>query len=133
MFVRGSLAIAMCLLATTLAQAETCGESGSPDILTLEGWRAEQTGFLVSMTIQVRSNAPAPIKMIDGTVWFTDALGGSLGGYEIERDLHVAPGALAEDRLQVTEDRFLKASPTDISGIACVKAVLYEDGTKAEF
>lgn len=127
------LAVAIAFSASTLVQAESCGSSGSPDVLSFEGWAAERQETAIGMTIRVRSTAQAPIKMIDGVVWLRDALGEPLGGIKVERDLHIMPGAVYEQHFHVTEDRFLKASPTDISGIACVKSVLYEDGTKTTF
>lgn len=125
-------AIAMTLM-PRIGLAAECGSSGSAGVLKFEAWSAEKKDFLTGLTLRYRSEAPAPIKMVDGVIWFTDALGGSLGGFSIERDLHIAPGASYEQHLRVTEDRFMAASPADIVGIACVKAVLYEDGTRVDF
>jgi hypothetical protein len=121
------------MLPSGIGLASECGNLGNANILRFEGWSAEKRDFLIDLTLRYRSEASAPIKMVDGAIWFTDVLGGSLGGFDIERDLHIPPGASYEQHLRVTEDRFLKASPADIVGIACVKAVLYEDGAKASF
>jgi len=72
--------------------------------------------------------------MVDGTVWFVDALGQSIGGIKMQPDLVLPPGKKVDQSASMAGfQRLVKARKQDISAYSCVRSVLYEDGSKEEF
>lgn len=123
------------------AQAAKCGNNGSPDVLRLVSWKGERAAPrpnaapAVEVTVEVENAGAKPIRMIDGVVWFTDALGGHVGGVSVPRDVNLAPGAKLAERARYSGafERLPDLRPNEVQAIACVRAVLYEDGEKATF
>ncbi|MGX5719931.1 hypothetical protein [Shinella zoogloeoides] len=127
------IAISVLSVAVT-AHASDC-TSGSGDILKLSDWSAAARNVRstdVSFTLENASNRT--VQMVDGTVWFEDALGQSIGGISITPDVTVAPGAKVDQKsFMAGFERLVKARKQHIKAFSCVDAVLYEDGTKEEF
>jgi hypothetical protein len=127
------VALIALLALPTAVSAQDCGSKGSGEVLVSTDWQAVQGAYGVTLTMRYKNAAAAPIKMVDGAVWFTDALGGSIGGWPVDRDAHIAPGAEHTNDVLTREKRFLDVAHEDITALLCVKAVLFEDGTKQEF
>jgi hypothetical protein len=74
--------------------------------------------------------------MVDAQFGFRDALGGNIGSMKLQRDVTIAEGgAYSETGMQGIKsfERLLKVDRADISPYACVKGVVYADGTKELF
>lgn len=123
------------------ALAAKCGNSGNPDVLKLVSWKGERAPArpnaapAVDVTVEVENAGTKPIRMVDGAVWFTDALGGNVGGMTLPRDMKLAPGAKLVERARYSGafERLPDLRPNEVQAIACVRSVLYEDGEKATF
>ncbi|MDR2309788.1 MAG: hypothetical protein LBE54_02245 [Brucellaceae bacterium] len=88
------------------------------------------------MTAIFKSHAEKPIKMIDASAGYKDALGGRIGSFALERDVAIAPGGSHTETGrwgQNTFERLLKLKPEEVTTSVCVRAVLYDDGTKETF
>ncbi|WLS01749.1 hypothetical protein [Shinella oryzae] len=122
------------LTAAISAYAGDCN-SGSGEILKLTEWSASarnERATDVSFTLENVSKRA--VQMVNGTVWFEDALGQGIGGISITPDVVVAPGETIDQKsFMAGFDRLTKARKQDIQAFSCVDAVLYEDGTKEEF
>lgn len=133
------LIVVLMMLVASNASA-TC-QSGNEHILSLIDWSATAQPsadpsriFGVDVTLKLKSEASAPIRMIDGTVWFSDALGGSLGGIAINRDLSIAPKQTRDTTHSMAGfTRLLKVDHADIVTRVAVCGVIYADGSKEEF
>lgn len=83
-----------------------------------------------------KSNASKPIRMIDASAGYKDALGDTVGTFSLDRDVSIAPGATYSETKNwglYTFERLLKLKPEEVTTFTCVRAVLYDDGTKEEF
>ncbi|WP_313666227.1 hypothetical protein [Shinella sp.] len=130
-----AILIAMGMLSVAgAAHASDCN-SGSGDVLKLSDWSASarnERSTDVSFTLENVVNRT--VQMVDGTVWFEDALGQGIGGISIGPDLILEPGAkMDQSRLMAGFDRLVNARKQDVKAFSCIDAVLYEDGTKEEF
>lgn len=88
------------------------------------------------VTASFKSHAEKPIKMIDASAGYKDALGGRIGSFALDRDLAITPGEEFTETGKWgphTFERLLKLKPEEVTTYTCVKAVLYTDGTKEEF
>lgn len=90
----------------------------------------------VEITLRVRSNAPKQIRMLQGLAYFYDALDEPIGALPVGPDAIIpAGGEYTEHRTWSDHlfGRLLKLRKQDVKTATCVKAVLYEDGTKETF
>jgi hypothetical protein len=118
-----------------------CGASSSADVLTVHDWSVEVGPDRMGMTvatvnIELENVAEQPVRMIDGTVLFEDALGGYIANITIERDLQIPPGGTASWTAEYGGtglDRVPNLRRDEITVDACVESVLYEDGTVERF
>lgn len=107
--------------------------SGSSTALTLESWSAVDEGARVAVTISGRNNMGTGIRLADATVWFRDALGGSIGGIPLERNITAGPGEVFEQHFTMAGmQELVDFHPDDISASLCTAAVVQEDGTVNE-
>ena len=122
------------LCSAAAAQASGCN-SGSGEILKVKDWTASaQNERSTNVSFTLENATKKKVQMVDGTVWFEDALGQSIGGISIEPDTILAPGeTLEQANFMAGFDRLVKARKTDINAVSCLVSVLYEDGTKEEF
>ncbi|MQW72162.1 hypothetical protein GHK50_05505 [Sinorhizobium medicae] len=122
------------MVAAAPAGANEC-HSGSGDILKLSEWSAsarDERSTNVSFTLE--NVTGRTVQMVDGTVWFEDALGQSIGGISINLDVAAPAGTkLDQKSLMAGFDRLIEARKQDIKAFSCIEAALYEDGTKEEF
>lgn len=83
-----------------------------------------------------KSNSAKPIRMLDTSAGYKDALGETVGTFSLNRDVSIAPGAMYSETKTwgpYTFERLLKLKPEEVTTFTCTRAVLYEDGTKEEF
>lgn len=130
----GYLMTAVLMLASP-AFAASC--PGSSEVVSVTEWAIEPLdGSTNLLTVTVRNDAPAPIRMIDGSVGFSDALGASIASYAIDRDASIPIGGTFTQEGRwgpYTFERLLKLRKDEVTAWTCVRAVLYEDGTKEQF
>ncbi|MDX0849181.1 hypothetical protein GHK50_22505 [Sinorhizobium medicae] len=126
------------LLAMTLGAVAGEASAGcNKDLLNVEGWSAKSMAERrVVVSMDLRSTAPKPIRIIEALVYFRDALDGDIGALPVERDAHIPAGG-SYTRLMKSApanfDRLLKLRKQDVETHVCVFAVLYEDGTEETF
>lgn len=126
--------IGMLMTAPALAGA-SC--SGTTDLLQVSSWSIEAIDARTNaLTVAVTNTADKPIRMIDGSVGFVDALDEEIARYAIDRDANIPAKGVFEDTGQwgpFTFERLLKLRPEEVIAFACVRSVLYEDGSKETF
>jgi hypothetical protein len=135
------IAISALLLTTTAAHAADCGQRGRGDILKVTDWKAVMKegsiGPYPSVTIQFTNESGKEIRMAKASVWFFDALGDSISGVAIDKDIRLKPAGTQEQTFamsgSVDFERLTKLEKRDAEGLICLEAVVYEDGTKEEF
>lgn len=103
------------------------------DLLALPGisedWR-------VKLTVEVQFNGDRPVRMIDGIVSFSDALGAPISSLVVDRDVRLSPGDLRPHTGTYRTQEFgrlLLLDRADVIVSTCVRGVIYADGTKEEF
>jgi hypothetical protein len=107
------------------------------DLLSVKEWSIKPIDADTNeLTVTLASGSDKPIRMIDGQFGFRDALGGHVASAAIDRDAAIPAGG---DYTQTgtwgpyTFERLLKLKSEEVEAFACVKSVLYEDGTKEVF
>lgn len=129
--------IGLMLLAMPTAAAAEC--QGRADLLIVEEWSVERvTGVIsgIDITIHLKSAFDQPFRMIDAGYTFSDALGRRISGFTMNPDLRASPGETVETGNGYTGremDRVPTMNKDDVSVSTCVRAVVYDDGTKEEF
>lgn len=128
---RSVLVLAFCALAAPAA-AE-CNR----DMLKMTGWEITPIDERYNrLTTRFIADAEKPIRMIDASAGFRDALGGSIASFSIKRDTAITPG---QEFTQTGEwglntfERLLNLKYDEVETFTCVRAVLYDDGTKERF
>lgn len=122
-----------------LASPSTAAECyrASPEAITVTDWTIDPVDATTNtLTVTFRSNLDRSIRMIDGMIYFTDALGQDIGPMTMDRDLTIDPGeTYTQDGLwgPYTFERLLVLRHDEVQATACVSAVLYDDGTKETF
>lgn len=129
------------VLSSGSAVAVECGPNGSGDIVELQSWAIQvapdRMGMLTaSTTWSITPTGKLPIRMIDGQVVLNDALGGYILNVEIPRDLTLEPGATFTWSAEYAGKAFERAaglSQDEVTGIACIRSVVYGDGSEETF
>lgn len=107
------------------------------DLIEFTSWSIEPIDSDSNRVVATfKSHADKPIRMIDASAGYIDALGERIGSFALERDVSIAPGATHTETGTWglnTFERLLKLRPEEVTTFTCTKAVLYEDGTKVEF
>ncbi len=131
--------LAVCTIATlalTLnAAAFECpfGEEGP---LKPIRWSAEASPIGTYVRVGVQNTFDKPIRMVDAGVWFIDPLDRIVSGegLEIDPDLKIPASAGNIAGMTVTGfDRLVGAKQEDFTPRICVRAVLFDDGSKVSF
>lgn len=121
---------------STASIASECGH-GSDSLLQVDDWSIEAVDQANNrLTVSLLSTAEQPIRMIDASVGFYDALGGPIASYALDRDAAIDPGdVFTESRVwgPHTFERLLDLRPEDATAVVCVRSVLYSDGTRGDF
>ncbi|WP_026616380.1 hypothetical protein [Ensifer aridi] len=127
------LFLLLSLFAASEAKASGCNET----ILSITDWsvrRADTSN--VEISLRVQSLAAKQIRMVRSLAYFYDALDEPIGALPIGPDAIIpAGGEYLEHRVWSDHlfGRLLKLRKRDVKTATCVKAVLYEDGSKEEF
>jgi len=127
--------VGLLMLCGTATAAE-CDALGVPSILQVTDWSAVPGEPNVLTTIKYRNVSAKPIVMVKASVWFFDALGERVIGFQINPDVKLAPGVEAEESGRLIGDhaqRLLSSDKALFQAIACTHAVVYADGTKETF
>ena len=106
------------------------------DLLSVDDWSARLLDDRnMEVQIVVKSNAQKPIRMLDADFGFKDALGGHVAADTFERDIEIpaSGSATTVKKWPMTFERLLKLKHEEVAAYACVRGVVYEDGTKEEF
>ncbi|OMQ41677.1 hypothetical protein [Ensifer sp. 1H6] len=101
------------------------------DLLSIDEWSDRN----IEVTVTVNSRAQKPIRMLDADFGFKDVLGGHVAADTFDRDVEIAGGGSATTirKWRTTFERLLKLKYDEVTAYACVRGVVYEDGTKEEF
>lgn len=135
--------IAVAVLASGPLQARECLE-GSPEILGVTGWAAEETeieffGTAVALSITLKNHSEHALRMVDGRVYFDDVLGRDIANFAIEDDARISAGSTFDQSgrypAQGSSDitRLSKADPSDIVTTTCVVAAVTGKGEVVRF
>ncbi|WP_417581691.1 hypothetical protein [Pelagibacterium sp.] len=132
------LALSLSLFGATSAQAIECLNGQSGDILTLEGWELldGETDAEKTINISLHHAGTVGIRLIDATVRFQDVLGERIGEFALERADGIGPEQnylLNKVVAGTILERLENLHPDDVVGIACVRALVYEDGSLEDF
>ena len=133
------LALSISALAATDASAIECLNGQSAGILTVETWELRDSqgeGDEKAISITLQPQGDLGIRLIDGTIRFEDVLGERIGEFILERaeGIPAARPYIHDDVVAGTVlERLEQLHPDDIATIACVSALVYEDGTLEEF
>lgn len=120
---------------TTGAVAAEC-DTGNADILKVQEWDAADKGDrVVEINYTYMNTTAKQIDMVDAALWFTDALGKRVGvGAIVDPDPKVKAGDIAAaDWKGWGLQRLPSIEKKNVTATICVRAVLYEDGTKETF
>ncbi|MQV97055.1 hypothetical protein GHK46_06345 [Sinorhizobium medicae] len=125
------------LVSMIVALAGEASAGCNQELLHVEGWSAKSMAERrVEVSMDLRSTAPKPIRIIEALVYFRDALDEDIGSLPVERDAHIPVGGIYTRLMRPAPahfDRLLKLRKQDVETHVCVLAVLYEDGTKETF
>lgn len=130
----------MRIMIAVLSAGLTLGSSAyacSEDFALIESWSITPIdGELNTLVTTAKFKTEKPIRMIDGSFGFQDALGERIASARMDRDVAIpVNGTYTQDGVwgQNTFERLLKLKKEEVKTYTCVRAVLYEDGTKQEF
>jgi len=130
--------IAACWICCTPVMAQEC-QDGSNEILTVENWQVEKVEGILSgidITVELRSHASKPFRMIDASFTFHDTLDRRISSFTIDPDLKAKPGetvSTVNGYMGREMDRVPSMDRADVVVFACTRAVVYEDGSKEFF
>ncbi|MDW9363591.1 hypothetical protein RWA02_17290 [Sinorhizobium meliloti] len=117
----------------TAGNAEAaCNES----LLTVKEWSVNVKADEAEVAVTLASSLTKPARMIDASVVFSDALGQRIGQIPADFDEKLAIGATyttGGSYAGTKLDRAAKLDRHDVNVTACLRGVVYEDGTKEEF
>lgn len=138
---RAAMMVALLGAAVVANDAFAC--DGSTKLLSVKDWTVEEVDGLIpgihsgiDITVDIKSHAEKPFRMIDASYTFADALGRRISGFMIDPDLKVRPGETVSTTNGYTGsemDRVIKMNRDDVIVTICTRAVVYEDGTKEDF
>lgn len=127
----------LAIFVVSVLLATSAQSACNSDLVTVQDWSIRPIDTTTNeVAYTIKSNASKAIRMIDGQLGFKDALGKTIGPMEIERDANIKAGGTFSDKGrwgQFTFERLLKLRKDEVIPYTCVRAVLYEDGSKEEF
>jgi len=125
------------LILSVFAAAEAKAAGCNATMLSITDWSVGQASQgNVEITVRFKSNAPKQIRMLQGLAYFYDALDEPIGALPVGPDAIIpAGGEYTEYRTWSDHlfGRLLTLRKQDVKTATCVKAVLYEDGSKESF
>lgn len=137
---RKILAVGMLLATAGVAYAD-CRPSGSADVLTVSDWSVDvspdRMGTMTAkVSVELTSVEPKAIRMAEGVIVFSDALGGYIANIDIDRDIKIPPSGAASWLAEyggTDLDRIPTLERDQLSVVACVSSILFDDGTVEKF
>ncbi|RVL61017.1 hypothetical protein [Sinorhizobium meliloti] len=106
-------------------------------LISVSDWSARQLDERnVEMSVSVLSHAEKQIRMLYAIAYFDDVFDVPIGSVSIGPDAVIAAGGTYPELSTWTPHNFgrlLQMRKEDVKTATCVKAVLYEDGTKETF
>lgn len=133
-------AVVAALAAANFSTATQAKAGCRADLITVMDWDIRQIEpeprLRMNMDVTIRLDAEKPIRMIDGSITFADALGRSIGTMGIAPDTNIAPGeesTLSSVWGRHTFERLLDMDPADVMTETCVDGLVYGDGEVAKF
>lgn len=128
------------VLMTVLVLAGTPAMACNDQFIEIENWEVTAIwsgiGVGANVAIDYRLKGDRGYRLIDARIHFEDALGMDLNSVVIPRDVPVAAGETVKHRQRYKDARLMMISrlqPDDVKVTSCVRAVVYDDGTKEEF
>ena len=116
--------------------ANNCNR-GTDEVLSVKEWSIEPIDNRTNLlTVTYSSTLPKPVRMIDASAGFIDALGGEIGRFTLERDVTLSVGREHTETGRwglFTFERLLTLRHEEVQTFVCTRSVLYSDGTKEEF
>lgn len=115
--------------------AAACDEK----LIAVTGWTMATTDDpeFLEMTITFRSNAGKAIGEIDASAGFREPDGTEIGRFKVFEYLGFPPGAETSDTVPWKRSNslavLLDRKPGDVEAFACVRSVVYADGTTEGF
>ncbi|MQX45591.1 hypothetical protein [Sinorhizobium medicae] len=106
------------------------------NLLTVKEWSVNVNADEAEVAVTLASSLKKPARMIDASVVFSDALGQRIGQISADFSEKLAIGATytTEGSYAGTKlDRAAKLNRQDVNVAACLRGVVYEDGTKEQF
>ncbi len=120
-----------------LLMCGTAHAACNEDIIQVKEWSVAPSGDGENLTLSYVSNADKPVRMLDASAVFEDALGKMILAFNLDRDGALKSGELikAERRLPKGDsyDRLKTINHSDVKASICVRGVVYDDGTKEAF
>ncbi|MGN7749723.1 hypothetical protein [Sinorhizobium meliloti] len=129
---RSVVSLVLCFVLTGGQAFAAC----NADLLSVEEWSVRRLDDQnMEVQVVVKSAAQKPIRMLDADFGFRDALGGHVAADAFDRDIDIPAGGSvrAVTKWPTTFERLLKLKHEEVAAYACVRGVLYDDGTKEEF
>lgn len=126
------LLLVLSLLLVAADARAGCNET----MLSITDWSARAaTGTDVEISIRVQSASDKPIRMLKAIAYFYDALDAPIGAIPIGPDVKIAAGGDYSENRNWSSGirRLIRLGKQDVKTATCVKAVLYEDGSKETF
>ena len=123
---------------SSLAFADNaCGNDGVSNLMKVTEWSITPIEADRNyMTETLVYTGTKPIRMIDGSISYSDVLGKHIASKAIHRDVSIEPGGVYVQKGNwglATFERLLKMNRSDVMVVACIRGVVYADGTKETF
>ena len=126
-------AVAIWVASCGLAAANDC-MAGSPDPVDLLDWQIVSDAEKASVTSTYENRTGRDIRMVRGSIMFTDPFGSFIGSVHLGPDVSLPAGSrVTETNLAMATPRFATIQREDVTATACVLGLVYADGTKEEF
>lgn len=131
-------------LAALAAQSPPpAAETNSP--LQLVSWdyrfvRGEYSRYHYAITVALKNNSDKDIKLIEGTLQFTDLLGTRVYGIKITPDLRIPAGKAVTDKGEYPVNQFIaeqarmaQMKKEDIKATLVIRKIVFGDNSVAEY
>lgn len=128
------LALAAAALLPAAALAVECPAGSSPSALEPYNWEFTEAGRVM---VAVRNTFDKQVRMVDAVIYFEDGLGRTLGDAPLPVNPDLAIFPKKANSFQVVAppgyERLSVADLDDYLVTMCTSAILFVDGSKAEF
>jgi hypothetical protein len=114
----------------------------SKDVVSLASWEYSSKkgvfGDLYFIKYTLHNNSDKSIKLIDGSLRFSDLLGESVYGIKLDKDVIIKPGSDASfsgnyNRFGLNADRLARMSKSDVAAALEIRAIIFVDNSVVRF